>query len=191
MNIWKILSGGSPPHMRGKALPCPGLAVQGGITPAHAGKRRRASACTLPCWDHPRTCGEKAASRAIPSKGQGSPPHMRGKVAPVVVLKSAFRITPAHAGKRKSCAAAKTSAWDHPRTCGEKGSLPMLPDTRTGSPPHMRGKVPYPQRGPEVTRITPAHAGKSFLQFQRVCLCRDHPRTCGEKVPLILICGTV
>ena len=50
---------GSPPRMRGKGfLPQLRRRVEG-ITPAHAGKRRCASACTSSCWDHPRACGEK------------------------------------------------------------------------------------------------------------------------------------
>ena len=51
-----------------------------------------------------------------------------------------------------------------------------------GSPPRMRGKVKqWPIRA-AMTRITPAHAGKSS---QSPCCCsrtRDHPRACGEKM---------
>ena len=51
-----------------------------GITPAYAGKRRRW--LLIRCWhrDHPRICGEKFLHTFAVVAGQGSPPHMRGKV---------------------------------------------------------------------------------------------------------------
>ena len=51
----------------------------------------------------------------------------------------------------------------------------------TGSPPHMRGKGLGIQSSGQVAGITPAHAGKSSDQRQRLRLRWDHPRTCGEK----------
>ena len=50
---------GSPPHMRGKVQKICQRYRVGGITPAHAGKRRTDSKAALPHEDHPRTCGEK------------------------------------------------------------------------------------------------------------------------------------
>ena len=45
----------------------------------------------------------------------------------------------------------------------------------------MRGKVWENIKVIYSTGITPAHAGKSFLNFRRKLKDRDHPRTCGEK----------
>ena len=90
---------GSPPPMRGKALrpffrkPCLW------ITPAYAGKSRAIKSIFSNHGDHPRLCGEKAASRYKPSKSRGSPPPMRGKVAPFTRTRKHVRITPAYAGK--------------------------------------------------------------------------------------------
>ena len=50
---------------------------------------------------------------------------------------------------------------DHPRVCGEKGSVRLLARAFQGSPPRMRGKA---LRG---------------IQHPRSL--RDHPRVCGEK----------
>ena len=53
---------------------------------------------------------------------------------------------------------------------------------RWGSPPHMRGKAATGLNAASSSRITPAHAGKSYI---RPALLRpewDHPRTCGEKI---------
>ena len=50
---------GSPPRMRGKAEPdCMGT-LEGGITPAYAGKSRTYSNFCCCMQDHPRVCGEK------------------------------------------------------------------------------------------------------------------------------------
>ena len=132
---------GSPPHMRGKEGKAEIARTLIGITPAHAGKRMAFVALVCNIRDHPRTCGEKSVCCPDVWTIWGSPPHMRGKVLisitssvltggspphmrgkAILVVQSSLccRITPAHAGKRKSCVAAKTSEWDHPRTCGEK-----------------------------------------------------------------------
>ena len=53
---------GSPPRMRGKAEPdCMGT-LEGGITPAYAGKSARSQSSHGKPWDHPRVCGEKRFS---------------------------------------------------------------------------------------------------------------------------------
>ena len=56
---------GSPPRMRGKVRAIVDAALEGGITPAYAGKR---SSCYLiQKWqkDHPRMCGEKQGREII------------------------------------------------------------------------------------------------------------------------------
>ena len=74
---------GSPPHLRGKVALVDGVVTAGRITPAHAGKRfLLPSRCALP-RDHPRACGEKVRRRGMKAFFEGSPPHMRGKAAPL------------------------------------------------------------------------------------------------------------
>ena len=111
---------GSPPRVRGKAITVKqGNAVRG-ITPAGAGKS---------CWprwfrivrqDHPRGCGEKRDFLANFFATLGSPPRVRGKVIRQVYGDFVDGITPAGAGKSFSSLAVLSSAWDHPRGCGEK-----------------------------------------------------------------------
>ena len=93
------------------------------------------------------------------------------------------RITPAYAGKSGYTESAFLITWDHPRLCGEKFALIVLPLIVTGSPPPMRGKVCgcTGLRVPE--RITPAYAGKSSKQSGDPLKLWDHPRLCGEKYP--------
>ena len=80
------------------------LSGETGITLAYAGKSRVAALRLTLHRDHPRVCGEKAASSAMPSSGQGSPPRMRGKVPPRRHVNCLQWITPAYAGKRHKSA---------------------------------------------------------------------------------------
>ncbi len=90
---------GSPPPMRGKALPA-ALAIGGaGITPAYAGKSVYILICSYPARDHPRLCGEKCIHYILFRNGVGSPPPMRGKVDGCMQAIAKLRITPAYAGK--------------------------------------------------------------------------------------------
>ena len=92
---------------------------------------------------------------------------MRGKEAQSRDWKLEIGITPAHAGKSKSCSMLVQAMRDHPRTCGEKDEIEDISQALKGSPPHMRGKVPVWLPSPVTTGITPAHAGKRWQQYCR------------------------
>lgn len=115
----------------------------------------------------------------------GSPPCMRGKEGAVLVQLCKDRITPACAGKRTRPQLYAIASKDHPRVCGEKKVMRGAKDKRMGSPPHVRGKVGRTLYLVAGERITPAYAGKSFLQRTAQCRCQDHPRVCGEKTKKI------
>ena len=178
---------GSPPHMRGKAPADFSSSRNLGITPAHAGKRYRFSLTRNSCRDHPRTCGEKRPAEWKLPTAAGSPPHMRGKVPAHRRARTASRITPAHAGKSICGPGYLSFGKDHPRTCGEKYAISSISLLVRGSPPHMRGKAEKGHRAEETTGITPAHAGKSTAFPTISELTRDHPRTCGEKIPGMIL----
>ena len=130
------------------------------ITPAHAGKSQM---CCCPCdsyGDHPRTRGEKHRKMCQSLMTRGSPPHTRGKVEVLPKTDSAYRITPAHAGKSSVSWLGKPEPEDHPRTRGEKSGFPSHDTESTGSPPHTRGKVFVCHFRFGCFGITPAHAGK-------------------------------
>ena len=112
----------------------------------------------------------------------GSPPHVRGKAQDLTDRQPVCWITPACAGKRRCKAAFCAWFWDHPRMCGEKASHSATLFGVGGSPPHVRGKVGRTLYLVAGERITPAYAGKSFLQRTAQCRCQDHPRVCGEKL---------
>ena len=94
---------GSPPHMRGKDWDMPKVRAVGGITPAHAGKRRPLVTNQQLYQDHPRTCGEKPSPGRAGYLREGSPPRMRGKDAAEVKATGPVGITPALAGKSGRC----------------------------------------------------------------------------------------
>ena len=111
---------GSPPRVRGKGNLHGYHDGGSGITPACAGKSKRLMMGMVSIWDHPRVCGEKPCSPCMPCGPGGSPPRVRGKASRPSQYLSAYRITPACAGKRRCSAPNASIAEDHPRVCGEK-----------------------------------------------------------------------
>ena len=70
---------GSPPRVRGKQMVCRSECSGRGITPARAGKTRRAFCNRWTARDHPRACGENSSAVLLSSRRYGSPPRVRGK----------------------------------------------------------------------------------------------------------------
>ena len=88
-------------------------------------------------------CGEKLYTPCVIAPSVGSPPRMRGKgglaggrtvehgITPAYAGKASGamsgsdmdRITPAYAGKSCKASQAHLRRWDHPRVCGEKGTM--------------------------------------------------------------------
>ena len=159
---------GSPPRVRGKAFGGSGIYAQCGITPACAGKSLFDVLHTNQCQDHPRVCGEKLAMLDEIYHAMGSPPRVRGKVLPLLVLLPVVGITPACAGKRFACALWPCIAWDHPRVCGEKRLEIISMHLVRGSPPRVRGKGTLAVQDEPQFRITPACAGKRLKRFHSI-----------------------
>ena len=127
-------------------------------------------------------CGEKCLVQAVNLCPKGSPPRVRGKDWAKTGAYNAQGITPACAGKSDSALSAGWLGGDHPRVCGEKtgDNGPHL--CTQGSPPRVRGKGGQDPLFPRHPGITPACAGKRYLQHRQTGAERDHPRVCGEKV---------
>ena len=131
---------GSPPRMRGKEKCQTKNPKPTGITPAYAGKSKLTHSILREGRDHPRVCGEKCPHKRRCPYRLGSPPRMRGKVTQEDYTQLVGRITPAYAGKRPSTGRASARTRDHPRVCGEKGTVTPVKAGPRGSPPRMRGK---------------------------------------------------
>ena len=152
--------GGSPPQVRGKPRFVFRTARGQRITPAGAGKTRKAKTVRAAEKDHPRRCGENPIASTKIGSSKGSPPQVRGKLPSGCGSAVLVRITPAGAGK----------------TCYTSVIYSIV----KGSPPQVRGKLVYPSRIPSPRRITPAGAGKTFLRLLIFTASPDHPRRCGE-----------
>ena len=146
------------------------------------------------CRDHPRVCGEKRRSCWFHGVPWGSPPRVRGKAAGGDSFQPRRGITPACAGKSFFMPAKYSRQKDHPRVCGEKGSLTTLVAPDLGSPPRVRGKGHDQVRRRGCAGITPACAGKSSRPLASRTAGWDHPRVCGEKgnhpLPLFATMGS-
>ena len=168
--------------MRGKPLLILDFQFVQRITPAHAGKTRWPDCPASHGADHPRACGENAAS-CVPFDGaHGSPPRMRGKQNPDEDSIRLERITPAHAGKTQCLSHLPKILSDHPRACGENRKFRTVYKNTTGSPPRMRGKHNALYTSTRSERITPAHAGKTPAKYLTAAQTADHPRACGENL---------
>ena len=106
---------------------------------------------------------------------------MRGKARHWQATPMHRRITPAYAGKSQRIWLQGAGGQDHPRLCGEKQENARPESVQKGSPPPMRGKVPFYVLVLLIFGITPAYAGKSPLIEVLRGLSEDHPRLCGEK----------
>ena len=98
----RVLAGlqGSPPRVRGTALPCAVMAECGRITPACAGNSNVTRLCPSRFQDHPRVCGEQRTRRWWPPGPAGSPPRVRGTAYAANERYAVAGITPACAGNR-------------------------------------------------------------------------------------------
>ena len=103
-------------------------------------------------------------------------------------LKCRFsRITPACAGK--SCFSIHFAVFvrDHPRLRGEKVTHYLSKCRILGSPPLARGKALLSGVKFLMWRITPARAGKSLPTELVKKISKDHPRSRGEKIQVIMV----
>ena len=112
---------------------------------------------------------------------------MRGKAPDRHPAGAAGGITPAYAGKRIFKAWCGFSGRDHPRVCGEKGESCRSFSPGRGSPPRMRGKGQSQWYQLAEAGITPAYAGKRRKNGNCSNTNWDHPRVCGEKLPLVRV----
>ena len=106
---------------------------------------------------------------------------MRGRVPTARKWSHKVGITPAYAGKRSVKDLGAGGLWDHPRVCGEEVACECGNGYPLGSPPRMRGRVPFLFAVTVALGITPAYAGKSVSVIWLVSQPQDHPRVCGEE----------
>ena len=156
---------GSPPHARGRPDADGEDKVRIRITPACAGKTRRAGMDTRPIADHPRMRGEDDDRALRRRRHVGSPPHARGRHVLYVIFDDNYRITPACAGKTRFGDVPHGERQDHPRMRGEDPYFVGWVLLQSGSPPHARGRLGSEALADFKGRITPACAGKTAVSY--------------------------
>ena len=160
---------GSPPRVRGKAVPTGPLWFCLGITPACAGKSWSRRAESRKKRDHPRVCGEKARLGRFWLSAWGSPPRVRGKVSAGKILLHDGGITPACAGK--------SSIQHLTASLGEF-------EVQKGHPvPHLRQRLQvWPDHARHLRHGLILHASRSAGQGRRLCP-GPCPDTAGSGTP--------
>ena len=156
---------GSPPHTRGTRRHFGGVRRRYGITPAYAGNTVAMRFVCSRKKDHPRIRGEHIASVFPCLRAKGSPPHTRGTHAAGDFDLYAVRITPAYAGNTFLHGLLPKPVWDHPRIRGEHVAHFGSRKGFEGSPPHTRGTLMQSRISRSTSRITPAYAGNTLLDF--------------------------
>ena len=188
--------------MRGKPFITAWARYKTRITPAGAGKTSLCDTYFADFWDHPRRCGENFNAAPSATIASGSPPQVRGKpplaasccphakdhprrcgentYAHAALYLSVPGITPAGAGKTGTKKSPTLAKKDHPRRCGENYTWDERGMGLLGSPPQVRGKHLSQRGSGDLTRITPAGAGKTGTSLKDGHEIQDHPRRCGE-----------
>ena len=171
---------GSSPLTRGKLSSYPSRPCRCRLIPAHAGKTTSDGPRNRRGAAHPRSRGENDRDAATAVAFTGSSPLTRGKPTGVSVEGAGHRLIPAHAGKTTVPEATRASSPAHPRSRGENCLRTAPPRAHTGSSPLTRGKRPRRRLFTSVSRLIPAHAGKT----SRTCASSRppwaHPRSRGE-----------
>ena len=158
---WRCM--GSSPHVRGARHGQGRDHGRRGIIPACAGSTSPATPMMPSRRDHPRMCGEHSLSMTSPLISTGSSPHVRGALGSSEPSGLPPGIIPACAGSTQSSSADPAGWRDHPRMCGEHVSDIMLPPSKVGSSPHVRGAQEQRVVLDQAHGIIPACAGSTSL----------------------------
>ena len=160
-----------------------------GIIPALAGNTCCGSAGRCSRGDHPRSRGEYQPHRTAPSLISGSSPLSRGIPAMGRSLLFTLRIIPALAGNTTGGLARSVRKQDHPRSRGEYLGVFRLSSPARGSSPLSRGILAYVKHTVVHAGIIPALAGNTGAVRSCTPSPADHPRSRGEYVCLLSVCG--
>ena len=153
---------GSSPRMRGTHDVIAFHALRPGIIPAYAGNTCRNDTRGCCAGDHPRVCGEHILGDSNADIHRGSSPRMRGTRHTRPVRGRGTGIIPAYAGNTLRRQKSSCASRDHPRVCGEHGTVAVSMPHCQGSSPRMRGTPSGTARPSGRTGIIPAYAGNTI-----------------------------
>ena len=171
---------GSSPLTRGKLRAFWRRRSRLRLIPAHAGKTNTASRSPTRTRAHPRSRGENHENVGLDKTIGGSSPLTRGKRCQLLSFPFLHRLIPAHAGKTLTFPGRVPQLGAHPRSRGENLISIASVTSPCGSSPLTRGKPHCTPLSPRVTRLIPAHAGKTPTVAVGETGRAAHPRSRGE-----------
>ena len=115
---------------------------------------------------------------------------MRGQLQQYTVGELRDRIIPARAGPTCLIQLSRTSAPDHPRSCGANAPLSLSYSNERGSSPLVRGQRPIPSSPTRTRRIIAARAGPTPSITPQKGDVADHPRSCGANSTTFIMNGS-
>ena len=154
--------GNSSPLTRGKLSNGLRSPSRPRLIPAHAGKTHTHDVMQTTHTAHPRSRGENEYGFAVADKDSGSSPLTRGKLGVVGVRGPVVGLIPAHAGKTSRQADKARVHEAHPRSRGENKGTSEHTTGPGGSSPLTRGKRLGAKDMYDLSRLIPAHAGKTL-----------------------------
>ena len=154
---------GSSPLTRGKRGTQMNPLTPIRLIPAHAGKTSNAAFGGAGCSAHPRSRGENRSTMSAPRGIVGSSPLTRGKQSRRLRARRRRRLIPAHAGKTTTGISRSNEDTAHPRSRGENGGVLLEGCQDSGSSPLTRGKPKNQNSSQFLSRLIPAHAGKTLI----------------------------
>ena len=181
-----VSAAGSSPLARGLPLAAIEDQVHDRIIPARAGFTCQPHWGHTPYPDHPRSRGVYPIGHRLHRGLDGSSPLARG--LPRIQSGAGYlpRIIPARAGFTTGLRIVEASLQDHPRSRGVYLSMERFSIKTSGSSPLARGLRPRQARPRPVGRIIPARAGFTATAPAAEGRARDHPRSRGVYLCLVL-----
>ena len=170
----------APPQARGKRRRELGPVLGDGSTPAGAGKTGATCSAHDTERKHPRRRGEnQPANEHLPGHAE-APPQARGKREARHGLDHGGGSTPAGAGKTWRFRFRSLRRRKHPRRRGENPDAFVDGDHHQEAPPQARGKQHRADGAHPAVGSTPAGAGETLVEEDRVVASGKHPRRRGE-----------
>ena len=163
----RVIVAGSSPLTRGKPRVTPTRVGSSGLIPAHAGKTSDRDYRGCRPAAHPRSRGENLIGAVRTFVVTGSSPLTRGKPLSPDRSSVMIRLIPAHAGKTRPGPGQCDQTAAHPRSRGENCDVVRAVFARLGSSPLTRGKPSCTACPARLSRLIPAHAGKTAPCLRR------------------------
>ena len=176
-----VFSFGSSPRLRGTRTRASQRSRRSRFIPAPAGNAGHQAPWAIRRTVHPRACGERRGSSAVPDPDHGSSPRLRGTPPPAGRRDGTARFIPAPAGNARNSCSGSCFRSVHPRACGERPGSGVETVDGDGSSPRLRGTRGRGLGCARGDRFIPAPAGNARLESGVGNVNPVHPRACGER----------